>query len=362
MFNNRNFLLYPLSIVYGIITGIRNFLYNSGFLGSAEFDIPVICIGNITIGGTGKTPHTEYVARLLSGEYRVAILSRGYKRKTNEFIIGTEESSVDEIGDEPLQMLKKMPGVTVAADRSRVNGINNLLKIRPETEVVILDDAFQHRQLKPGLMILLIDYARPLHKDHMIPYGSLREYRNNIRRADIIMVTKSPSELSPMQKRIDMSDIPVLPYQSLYFTSLKYREPLPVFETAGKYNLEWNSFQDNGVVIITGIANPAPLIQYLQRVYSEIKHLSYPDHHSFNENDVTAIISAWKELNKPVKYIITTEKDAMRLRVLNNLPDNIKEVLYFIPIGIEFRKEDKEHFDKQIIDYVRKNRRNERFS
>ncbi|HEX2921328.1 MAG TPA: tetraacyldisaccharide 4'-kinase [Bacteroidales bacterium] len=357
MFDNRNILLYPLAVGYGIITGTRNFLYNTGILKSIEFDIPVICIGNITIGGTGKTPHTEYLAKLLSNDFKVAVLSRGYKRETSNFIIGQESSTVRDIGDEPLQMLKKLPGITIAVDKNRVNGINMIIRNRPGTEVIILDDGFQHRKLTAGLSILLIDFERPVNEDHMIPFGSLREYRHNIRRADIIIVTKTPPDLNPVQRRLDLDKIGRLSYQNVFFTSLKYKNPMPVFGNAN-LELEWNSFQGNGAVLVTGIANPKPLLRHLQRTFSEVKHLSYPDHYNFAASDIPAFGKALNELKTSDRYLITTEKDMIRLRELTDIPEELKKAFYYIPIGIEFLNDDNIQFDKQILDYVRKNKRN----
>lgn len=361
MFDNRNIFLYPFSVVYGMITGFRNFLYNTEVINSVEFDIPVICLGNITIGGTGKTPHTEYLAELLSAEFNVAVLSRGYKRKTGEFIIGGYDSGSGDIGDEPLQMLKKLPSVTVAVDKDRVHGIRALLRHKPETEVIILDDGFQHRRLSPGLTILLTDFERPMHKDHMIPFGSLRESRHNISRADIILVTKTPPELSPIQRRLAASDIDKMPYQDLYFTSLRYLPARPVFNSQ-EFSLGWKSFSQNGAVAVTGIANPNPFVRHIKRTFSEVIHLNFPDHHDFGESDIKNIISAWHELRTPVKYLITTEKDAIRIRELPDLPEDIKQAFFYIPVRIEFLNDDKAQFDNKIIEYVRKNKRNYRFS
>ena len=230
MVKRRSIFLYPFSLIYGLITGIRNFLYNTDILTSFEFNLPVICVGNITVGGTGKTPHTEYLIRLLRENFRVATLSRGYKRKTRGFQIATSSSLVSDIGDEPLQMYRKFPDITVAVDRNRVHGVNTILKERPETEVIILDDGFQHRKIKPGFSILLSDFDRLMVRDNLLPYGNLRESLDNIRRADIILITKSPENISPIQRRIIVKEINKAPYQNLFFTSLKYNDPVPLFE------------------------------------------------------------------------------------------------------------------------------------
>jgi tetraacyldisaccharide 4'-kinase len=357
MFDNKNLLLYPLSLIYGMATGLRNFLFNAGILKSEKFSIPVICVGNITMGGTGKTPHTEYLAALLSSNFNVAILSRGYKRSTSDFNLVVSSSSVQESGDEPLQMARKFPGVLVAVERNRVKGIRKILEIRPETEVIILDDGFQHRRLSPGLSVLLSDFSKPVTEDHLLPYGSLRESRNNIRRADIILITKTPENISPETRRAIKRTFEELPHQDLFFTSLKYGQPVPVYNYVPQnFNSEWNSFSDNGAVLVTGIANPARFEDHLKRTFSKIIHLSFRDHHNFTEEDMKKISKAWNQLKTPVRYVITTEKDAVRLRGIRGLEEEIKSALYYIPVEIEFLNNDKDEFDKIICDYVRRSK------
>jgi tetraacyldisaccharide 4'-kinase len=364
MINKKNILLYPLSLIYGMITGIRNFLYNSGVLPTKEFHLPVICVGNITVGGTGKTPHTEYIAELLKENFRVATLSRGYKRKSNGFRIATPSSPVSEIGDEPMQIFRKFPEVLVTVDRNRVNGVQRILEESPETEVIILDDAFQHRRITPGFSILLSDFDRLIINDHMMPYGNLRENKGNMRRADVILITKSPENISPIQRRIIVKEVDKAPYQNLYFTTFTYKNPVMVF---GGKNISDTAFDllngsDTRIVLITGIANPLPLKEFLQKSYGEIIHLSYPDHYNFKDKDIQKISEAFDELKSKTKYLFTTEKDAVRLREFTNIAEPLKSSLYYIPIGIHFLNDDKDEFDNLIIDYVRKNKRNNRVS
>ena len=364
MINDRNILLYPFSLFYGLITGTRNFLYNSGILSSVEFHIPVVCVGNITVGGTGKTPHTEYLASLLSKNFKVAVLSRGYKRKTRNFRIASDTSLVSEIGDEPMQIFRKFPGILVAVDRNRVHGINMILKNNPETEVIIMDDSFQHRRVTPGLSILLSDFERPFYKDYMMPYGSLRESKKNMRRADIILISKSPVNITPIQRRLIVKDIAKAPYQNLYFTSLSYQPPSTVFgwSDSGKTELDLSLCATSGVVLVTGIANPQPLKEYLKNKFGEVIHVSFPDHNNFNEKDLASIAAAYYELRSSSKYLITTEKDAVRLREFTNIAEPIKSAFYYIPVKINFLNNDSNEFDNLIIDYVRKNKRNNRVS
>jgi len=361
MIQIKNIFLYPLSLIYGFITGFRNFLYDAGILPSAEFHFPVICVGNITVGGTGKTPHTEYIAALLRENFKVATLSRGYKRKTRDFRIASASSLVSEIGDEPMQIFRNFPDVLVTVDRNRVRGVRRILSEHPEIEVIILDDGFQHRKINPGYSILLSDFERPIIKDHMLPYGNLRESKSNMSRADIILITKSPENISPIQRRILVKEIDKLPYQNLYFTSIKYNSPEPIFESGrASEPYDFSKPAGCGIVLITGIANPQPLKEYLQKSYNEIIHLSYPDHYSFNESDLLRFSSAYNSLKSAKQYLFTTEKDAVRLREFTNIAEPIKSSFFYVPIGVFFLNEDKDEFDNLIINYVRENHRNNR--
>jgi tetraacyldisaccharide 4'-kinase len=316
MTNKWKILLYPFSLIYGVITGIRNFMYNINILPRHEFSIPVICVGNITVGGTGKTPHTEYLISLLKEFFKVASLSRGYKRNSSGFRIATPSKAVNEIGDEPMQIFRKYPDITVAVDRDRVHGVKAILQEKPETEVVILDDGFQHRKILPGFTILLTDFNRLMIKDFLLPYGELRESIHNMERADIILITKSPGNISPIDRRIIVKEINKAPYQNLYFTSIKYLDPQPLFSTnASRENLFSAKDKDRqGIVLVTGIADPAPFKDYLGSFFSRIIHFSLPDHHKFTEKNIHEISIAFDTLDVSEKWIITTEKDAARLR------------------------------------------------
>jgi|ERR1035437_328232 tetraacyldisaccharide 4'-kinase len=363
MMHFKSILLYPISRLYGLITGIRNFLYDSGILHSEEFHFPVICVGNITVGGTGKTPHTEYIAGLLRENFKVATLSRGYKRKTLDFRIASSEARVSEIGDEPMQIFHNFPDILVTVDKNRVHGVNKILQEYPETEVIILDDGFQHRRITPGFSILLSDYDRLFIRDHILPYGNLRENIGNMRRADMILITKSPENISPIQRRLIVKEIDKTPYQNLYFTSLRYKEPVHVFENINEETQsEFTECDKCGIVLITGIANPLPLKEYLLKTYSEIIHLTFPDHYNYNEEDLFSFSSAYNSLKSVHRYLFTTEKDAVRLREFANIAEPIKSAFFYIPIEIYFLNEDKDEFDNLIINYVRKNHRNNRVS
>ena len=357
MRTRRSIFLYPFSLVYGLVTTVRNFLYNIRILKSRKFKVPVICVGNLTVGGTGKTPHTEYLAGLLRKNFNVAILSRGYKRKSHGFKIAAANSPVTEVGDEPMQICKKYPDITVAVDRNRVHGVSKLLKEKPGTDVIILDDGFQHRRIMPGLTILLSDFERPMAKDHLLPYGNLRESIKNINRADLIIITKSPSDLSSDRQKLISEGVNKASWQNLYFTSVIYNYPIPVFDDiiteTDVYSMSQR--EESGIVLVTGIANPEPLQDYLKKSFREIIHLSFGDHHQFTLKDIGKIQSAWTTLKTPRRYIITTEKDAVRLREFTNIAEPIRSVCYFIPIGIKFLN-DKDRFDTLIVEYVGKNK------
>ena len=364
MFNRNNILLYPFSLLFGLITALRNLMYDWKFLTSHEFSFPVICVGNITVGGTGKTPHTEYLASLFSNKFKIAILSRGYKRRSLGFIVASASSQVSDIGDEPLQIFRKFPEIIVAVDSNRVRGIKRIIKEYPGTEVVILDDGFQHRRVVPGLSILLTDFDRLFVRDHLLPYGNLRECKSNMRRADIIVVTKTPPDFAPIQRRLTGKEIDRAPYQNLFFTTTTYKDPLPVFENndlAGKTCHELLK-PGTAFLLVTGIANPLPLKKHLEVLGSEMKHLIFPDHHKYTEKDILKITDAYKDLKSSEKYVITTEKDSVRLNELNYIEDNFKQHFYYIPVGINFLNDDKENFDNLMTDYVRNNKRNNRVS
>jgi tetraacyldisaccharide 4'-kinase len=364
MSDTRNIFLYPVSLIYGLITAIRNFLYDTGIFQSTSFPIPVICVGNITVGGTGKTPHTEYLVDLLCKNHRVAVLSRGYKRKTSDFRIASLSSGVTEIGDEPMQIFRKFPDILVAVDRKRVNGVRRIMEMAPGTDLIILDDAFQHRSIRPGFSILLSDFERPFIRDHMLPFGNLREDKSNMRRADIILITKCPKNLNPIQRRLILKETGKAPYQNLFFTSFSYRAPLPVFFTLsnGAKDLDLTKCHDTGIVLVTGIANPKPLKDYLHKFFGEITELIYPDHYSFKDKDLSSITNAYNNLRSPSKYLITTEKDAIRLREFTDLEEPVRSSFFYIPVGIHFLNDDKDEFDNLILGYVRKNKRNNRIS
>lgn len=357
-----NWFLFPIAIIYGIVVYIRNRLFEFNILKSKEFVLPVISVGNITVGGTGKTPHVEYLIKLLKDEFVVAALSRGYKRKTNRFIIADKDSTANQIGDEPKQLKQKFPDVHIAVNKDRVKGIEKLKERISDLQAVILDDAYQHRRVKPGLSILLIDFNRPIYKDRLLPVGRLRESAKEMKRANIIIFTKTPATISPIDRRIVLKKIKAASYQSVYFTTLKYRKLISLTgrETPPMEEID-ESFKKEGysILLITGIANPGLLKNHIEQFCDDIVHIKFPDHHKFSSNNIRHIEKKFNSIKNDKKIVLTTEKDAVRFDMLPKkakIPDNILKHFFYIPIEVEFL-DNKEQFNNQIIKYVRENKK-----
>jgi len=350
-------LLYPFSIIYGFIISIRNLLFDMQLFRSHEFRIPVIGIGNITVGGTGKTPHTEYLIELLKSIGNIAVLSRGYKRKSKGFVLVSSSSPVTEVGDEPLQIKRKFPFVQVAVDADRVHGINQLMQEDKDLKAILLDDAFQHRAVSPGLNILLIDYNRPIYEDQLLPSGRLRESCSGRYRANIILLTKCPEVIRPIDQRLLTMKLELKPYQTLYFTRFTYSLPISVFEKeAADWSFELEEDKPTAL-LITGIAQPKPFVDHAHSISSVANHLIYQDHYHFESKDFESIISKFEQITEKNKVILTTEKDAARLRSATHLPANLKKAIYYVPIQVEFLDNGKSDFDQQVLSYVTKNKR-----
>jgi tetraacyldisaccharide 4'-kinase len=357
--NNWKVVLIPFSWLYGMVIWIRNTLYDNGFLKTSAFPIPLISVGNITVGGTGKTPHVEYLAELLHSEFKVATLSRGYKRRTRDFRIASAESNVSEIGDEPLQIKKRFPGIDVAVDRKRANGIRELMNLAPWLEVILMDDAYQHRSVKPGFSILLIDYTRPIDQDHLLPAGMLREPASNLNRANIILVTRSPERIKPFELREYVNRLNLAIGQHLFFTTMHYGDLAPVYPESTDRDAAWFKKHVGGVLIVAGIANPRPLRQYARSIDTNITELFFPDHHEYSLKDIEKISNTYNELLKLHQEILvlTTEKDAMRLRDHNPEP-KVRDAMHAVRIHVHFLNDGKDEFDRQILTYVNSNKRN----
>lgn len=347
----------PLSWLYGFGVFVRNELFELGILKSRSFDIPVISIGNITVGGTGKTPHTEYLIEQLHQHFKIAVLSRGYKRKTRGFVLATHETRMEDIGDEPYQIKEKYPDVYVAVDKNRCHGIEMLCDngIAPGTEVILLDDAFQHRYVKPGINILLIDYHRMITEDKLLPAGRLREPQEGKSRANIVIVTKCPHDMKPMGFRVISKALNLFPYQKLFFSTFKYGMLKPAFFQKSERNLE-SIAADEHVLLLTGIASPEQMILDLKNYTKNIIAHSFKDHHYFSPEDIEQVYDTFDKM--PSKsLIITTEKDFSRLKHIE-LPEKIRQNLYILPIRVEIMQGQENTFNEKIIGYVRKNSRN----
>ena len=347
--------LLPLSWFYGMGVKLRNTLFEMGVLKSRSFKIPVISIGNITVGGTGKTPHVEYLVSVLKDIFHVAVLSRGYKRKTKGFVLADAKTTMPEIGDEPYQMKMKFPHVTIAVDKNRCHGIELLTESNQQTDVILLDDAFQHRYVKPGINILLVDYHRLIIYDELLPAGRLREPIKSKNRADIVIVTKCPKDLKPMEFRVITKAMSLFPYQQLFFSTHEYGLLRPL-ESQGE-SLALDTLPGKNVLLLTGIASPEQMRLDLQTYTADIHPLSFADHHNFKKKDIERINKTFEALPSP-KIIITTEKDASRLKGMEGLCDEVRQNLYVLPIRIRLMLNQEEAFNQSIIGYVRKNSRN----
>lgn len=340
----------PASLVYGVGTNLRNVLYNKHWLTSKSYPLPVICVGNLAVGGTGKTPHTEYLINLLQAEnLHIATLSRGYKRHTKGYVKATPQSTVSDIGDEPWQLLHNHPNTIVAVDEDRCHGIEQLLMEQPKVDVILLDDAFQHRAVSAGLNILLTDYHRLYTRDMLLPAGRLRESKAGAKRAHIVIVTKCPADLTKAEADAIKAELQLLPHQQLYFSTIAYATPQPLFGTA-----PWPHIDDSYTLLaITGIAHPEPMIDYLHSLTPHVEHMAFADHHSFTTADLQHMQDKFAEIQGK-KLIITTQKDAARLQGLaSQLTSDFQQHLYALPIQVEFIHEQQAAFDQSVINYLK---------
>ena len=350
--------LLPLGWLYGAGVSFRNWLFNVGLLHQQTYDIPVISVGNITVGGTGKTPHVEYLIRLLRNVAKVAVLSRGYKRKSHGYVLADERSTVKDIGDEPFQMKRKFNDIYVAVDAKRREGIDRLTHDdeTKDVDVILLDDAFQHRYVKPGINILLVDYHRLIIYDKLLPAGRLREPLSGKSRADFVIITKCPADLKPMDIRVLTKAMNLYPYQDLFFTTMRYGRCYPLYPRQGADGLE--SLKGLNVLLLTGIASPEEMRNDLENQCRSLQSLSFGDHHAFSQKDVENINETFASMEAP-KVIITTEKDSTRLLQTDGLNEDVKNALYVQPIEVKFMQDQAEElFNNKIISYVRKNSRN----
>lgn len=338
-------LLLPFALLFGFIVFVRNWLYDRQILKSASFGLPVICVGNLSVGGTGKSPMVEFLVLHLKGKYKLATLSRGYKRKTKGYALANEQTTAIDIGDEPMQFYKKFPDVPIAIGEERLVAIPQLLHDRPDTQVIILDDAFQHRAIQSGLNILLTDYNNLFTRDFFLPTGDLRDARSSYKRAHIIVVTKCPSHLSVEEKTGLIKEIDPEPGQVVFFTTIQYGTP---------YHLAHHNFymidEATEVLLVTGIANPSPLKKFLEERVETYHLMQFNDHHIFSIDDWREIKKRFAEMESERKIILTTEKDSMRLLKFTSEIDGMP--FYVIPIEHKFLFQEEQDFLQQVGSFV----------
>lgn len=347
--------LLPIACIYGCIVELRNFLFDMGILHARCFKLPIISVGNLTVGGTGKTPHIEYMIRLLQDKWHVAVLSRGYKRSTKGYLRCKAHSTVEDVGDEPYQMAHKYPQVMVAVDANRVEGVQKLLSDPPtaNTDIILLDDAYQHRRIKPGLNILLMDFNRAPMDDYLLPAGRLREPFSRKDRADIIIVTKCPTDLSDIDRNKWLMAINAPNSTKVFFSTVVYGSIYPLFSNVTQF--EWKS--EAHILLLTGIVNPNPIVEHIKQYCQNIHQVVFPDHHHFTAEELKEIELQFYTLPYP-RYIITTEKDAARLKHHMHLSEALKSQVYVLPIEIAFLFDEEKKFNQNILAYVTENSRN----
>lgn len=339
-------LLLPFSLLYGLVVIIRNWCYDGGIFKSRQFNLPVISVGNLEIGGAGKTPMTEYLVRLFKDSQKLATLSRGYGRETKGYLLATTDTTATQIGDEPAQFKHKFPDITVAVCEQRSEGIMQLQK---EHNLILLDDAYQHRAVKPGLSILLFDYSKINEPHLLLPAGNMREPFSGRWRADVIVISKCPEQLTDSELTLIAEKMSALPYQALFFTSIIYQ---PMLDMDGnKANVTIDA--DTTVFLLTGIANPKPLVKHIKNYTSQLMHHNYPDHHRFSLKNITKLADEFSACSAQKKVIITTEKDAQRLLEHELLPMVKTMPILVIPVGVQFLNNSHQQFDQLVTKYVR---------
>lgn len=346
---------YPLSWLYRMGLAIRHHMFDSGTLKSVRFkNVVTICVGNITMGGTGKTPFTEMLVEYFKDHYKVAVLSRGYGRRTKGFREVQTSSSSRTVGDEPRQIKLKFPDILVAVCERRVDGVERIMTLYPDTQIIFLDDAFQHRYIDPTVNILMADYTRPIYDDKLFPVGQLRDLPSQMPRAHFVCVTKCPSSLSPIDMRIVKNGLHLYAYQGLFFTRMVSGSAIPLFPTDAKAP---TVLAGRNVFALAAIGNPAPFLDHLKSRYTVVASLLRRDHHPYNTNDIAEIVERLRDLPADTA-VVTTEKDAVKLTNKSKIPLSLRSRLYYIPIHISFVNDTKENFLLNLENYVRKNQTN----
>lgn len=350
---HTNRWMLPISWIYGLVMWCRNLLFDWGVLESRHYAIPVISVGNITVGGTGKTPHIEYLIRLLSPRYRVAVLSRGYKRKSNGYVLAGPDTPMEQIGDEPWQMRQKFDGIYVAVDSNRRRGIERLTtdEATRDVQVILLDDAFQHRYVRPGLNILLTDYHRLITQDRLLPAGRLRESSQGKERAHMVVVTKCPQDMSPMQYRIISESLQLRPYQGLYFSTFRYGRMVNLATGDMCRMAEKTSCN---VLLLTGIGCPGQMYMDLKHRFASVQSMEFADHHYYCPDDMKRMAETLERMPSP-HLVITTEKDVTRLISMDCMPEGLAEKIWVLPIGVHLLQKKETLFNTKITGYVHKN-------
>jgi tetraacyldisaccharide 4'-kinase len=340
------YALLPFAVLYGIIVWIRNAFYDAGLLTSLPFSLPIISVGNLSVGGTGKTPQIDYLIELLQNKYHVATLSRGYKRQTRGFVLATEITNARDIGDEPMQYKLKHPDLTVCVCEDRLIAIPDLLQKRPFVQAILLDDAFQHRSVKASLQILITDVNNLYSQDYILPFGRLREFRSDAKRADIIVVSKCSASFTEQEALVVKQKLKILPHQQLFFSTINYGQP---------YNLLNNMpvhINNCNIILVTGIANNTPLVKHLQAANNKVHTLQFPDHYYYSTSDIEDILATFNNLDASPKIILTTQKDATRLLLHKDLIQKLGLIIAVIPIAISFLFNAQHQFNSLILHHL----------
>lgn len=344
----------PLALLYGIGVWVRHKMFDWGWLRSQEYDIPIISVGNLTVGGTGKTPFTEFLVARLSPHFRVAVLSRGYQRKSKGYLEVTPKTRTSEAGDEPKQIKLKYPNTVVAVCNKRTEGIDRIRAEHPETEVIILDDGFQHRYVKPWIDVVLMDYNRPIYRDHLLPWGRLRDRRSQLHRAGFIVVTKCPKDMTPLDRRLVSKSLTLYPYQNLYFSVMDTGSLRPIFPA----HASGAPTSGAPVVAMSGIANPAAFREMLARRYNVVDELIFPDHYAYRKRDIATMAKLLDDSPDGTAMVIT-EKDMVKLAgARKSIPDHIKARLYYLPINVKFYDDSERDFLNRLNYDLRTNPEN----
>ena len=325
-----------LSYIYRMVIAIRHWLFDINVLKSQKFNIPIICVGNITVGGTGKTPTAEMIIDTMKPTYKVALLSRGYGRRTKGYREVTLDSSYRDVGDEPLQIKLKFPDVLVVVCEKRVEAIRRIEAEHPEINLIVMDDGFQHRHVDPRINVVVLDYTRPVFEDDFLPVGNLRDNLNSLYRAHYFIVTKCPEDMQPLDQRMWRKDLQLVAYQKIYFTRVVPTAAVPLFQTPNHLR------EGDEVIVMSGIGNPKPFIKSVRKHYNVVANLVYPDHHVYTVEDIEKIVSHIKQ--HPNAMLLTTEKDAVKLRRSRRVPDLRRERLFYQPVKVEFLEGSDENF------------------